>query len=103
MTSCFFHTTEHGLNRAYRISLLFLHNRLKLELHPKKVSIATLAAGVDFLGWVHFFNHRLLRTTAKQRMFRTLQDNVSPATVASYTGMLTHGNTRKIQAQIVQG
>lgn len=78
----------------------FLDNRLRLKLHPKKVSIGTLASGVDFLGWVHFFNHRVLRTTAKQRMFRALQDNPSFETLASYRGMLAHGNTQKIQAQI---
>lgn len=32
----------------------FLRTRLYLELHPDKVSIHTLASGIDFLGWVHF-------------------------------------------------
>jgi hypothetical protein len=27
---------------------------LKLALHPRKVSITTVASGVDFLDWVHF-------------------------------------------------
>jgi retron-type reverse transcriptase len=44
---------------------IFLWERLKLELHPCKVSIATLASGVDFLGWVHFPDHRVLRTVTK--------------------------------------
>src|SRR3989344_1719012 len=35
----------------------FLEERLKLELHPDKVFIKTLASGVDFLGWVHFPDH----------------------------------------------
>ena len=33
---------------------IFLRDRLQIELHPDKVSIATFASGVDFLGWVHF-------------------------------------------------
>jgi hypothetical protein len=44
---------------------IFLWERLKLELHPQKVSIATLASGADFLGWVHFPDHRVLRTVTK--------------------------------------
>ena len=40
----------------------FLKYKLKLELHPHKVSIGTFASGVDFLGWVHFGDHRVLRT-----------------------------------------
>jgi len=30
---------------------LFLREKLKLNLHPNKISISTLASGVDFLGW----------------------------------------------------
>ncbi|MEK7170105.1 MAG: reverse transcriptase/maturase family protein, partial [Patescibacteria group bacterium] len=41
----------------------FLRERLKLSLHPDKVFIKTLASGVDFLGWVHFPDHRVLRTS----------------------------------------
>lgn len=43
----------------------FLKERLELELHPGKIYIKTLASGVDFLGWVNFFDHRILRTTTK--------------------------------------
>ncbi len=43
----------------------FLHDQLGLDLHPHKVRIATLASGIDFLGWVHFPTHRVLRTTTK--------------------------------------
>src|SRR3989344_426924 len=39
---------------------IFLKERLRLELHPNKVSISTLASGVGFLGWVHFPHHRVL-------------------------------------------
>ncbi|MDR3547905.1 MAG: reverse transcriptase domain-containing protein [Candidatus Pacebacteria bacterium] len=79
---------------------LFLQERLKLELHPKKVSIGTLSAGVDFLGWVHFPDHRVLRTTAKRRMLKSLEAYPSPETVVSYRGMLTHGNTHKLSERI---
>jgi retron-type reverse transcriptase len=42
----------------------FLHKRLKLQLHPKKVSIRTLVSGADFLGYVVRQRHRLVRTKA---------------------------------------
>ncbi|MCX6756494.1 MAG: hypothetical protein NTX85_04090 [Candidatus Nomurabacteria bacterium] len=32
----------------------FLNKNLKLQLHPEKVYIKTLASGLDFLGWVHY-------------------------------------------------
>jgi len=54
----------------------FLLNNLKLNLHPDKVSIKTLASGVDFLGWVHFPDHRVLRTVTKKRMLRCSVENI---------------------------
>ncbi len=75
----------------------FLKDKLKLELHPDKVSIATLATGIDFLGWVHFPDHRVLRTTTKRRMLKRIQGNSKPETINSYLGMLGHGNTYKIR------
>jgi len=78
----------------------FLHTQLKLELHPDKLSIETLASGVDFLGWVHFPSHRLLRTATKRRMFRRLEESTSPETLNSYLGLLRHGNTYRIKKRL---
>ncbi len=74
----------------------FLDKNLKLTLHPNKVFIKTLASGVDFLGWINFPNHRVLRTSTKRRMFKGLNKNQSKETKASYYGLLKHGNTYKI-------
>jgi hypothetical protein len=77
-------------DRKWLISLLprirnFLHENLKLELHPNKVSINTLASGVNFIGWVHFPDHRVLRTNTKRRMFRNLHDiSDAEASIVSY-------------------
>lgn len=78
----------------------FLLDRLKLELHPDKVFIKTVASGIDFLGWVHFPHHRVLRTATKHKMFRKIQENNRVEVVASYLGMLTHGNSLKLQRRV---
>ena len=70
----------------------FLEIKLKLNLHPDKVFIKTIASGVDFLGWVHFPKHRVLRTTTKRRMLRNLRKNKDKKTLQSYLGLLEHGN-----------
>lgn len=69
-----------------------LATRLLLELHPKKISLTTFASGVDYLGWVHFNDHRVLRTATRKRMVRAAKNGASDAIIASYEGMLTHGN-----------
>lgn len=78
----------------------FLQDRLLLYLHPKKVSIKTFSSGVDFLGWIHFPNHRVLRTSTKRRMLKNLKNDPKKATIASYKGMLKHGNTHKLWRNI---
>ncbi|MFO0704722.1 MAG: reverse transcriptase/maturase family protein [Candidatus Andersenbacteria bacterium] len=80
----------------------FLTTRLKLSLHPRKLSITTLASGVDFLGWVHFPGHRVLRTSTKRRIVKRLQENYSTGTIASYRGLLSHGNTYKLAHRLDQ-
>lgn len=89
------------LDEIYRCIGIFLYEQLKLELHPNKCSIRTFASGVDFLGWVHFPTHRVLRTATKRRMMRRFAE-VPPdeASCASYLGMLSHGDTHKIQNRI---
>ena len=78
----------------------FLTTTLSLTLHPRKVSITTLASGVDFLGWVHFPTHRVLRTNTKRRMLRNCAGRDNDATVESYRGLLHHGNAHSISRLI---
>lgn len=83
-------------NSLLRIRV-FLHEKLALELHPNKVSIKTLASGIDFLGWVNFTDHRILRTTTKRRMMKRIKESPKPETINSYLGLLGHGNSYKIK------
>ena len=89
-----------SLNSICRYIGIFLRDRLQIELHPDKVSIATFASGVDFLGWVHFPDHRVLRTATKRRMFRNLAEDAPDARVESYRGLLSHGNAQRLIAEI---
>jgi retron-type reverse transcriptase len=78
----------------------FLWQRLRLTLHPDKVFIKTWASGIDFLGWVNFVDHRVLRTTTKHRMFKRVHEHPTAETVASYMGLLSHGNTHSLQERL---
>lgn len=78
----------------------FLNQNLNLSLHPDKVYIKTFASGIDFLGWIHFPRHRVLRTASKKRMFRNLKKNRSNASIQSYKGFLSHGNAHKLSTSI---
>lgn len=79
----------------------FLEERLHLTLHPHKISITTVASGVDFLGWVHFLDHRVLRTATRRRMARRVQGHPTKGTMQSYVGFLGHGNAQRARARIL--
>lgn len=78
----------------------FLSKKLKLILHPDKIFLKTLASGVDFLGWVHFVDHRVLRTATKCRMLRQISEHPTNETLQSYLGLLKHGNGFKVKEKL---
>lgn len=88
-------------DRQYLESLIpkvsdYLNMQLKLSLHPNKLFIKTITSGIDFLGWVHFPYHRVLRTTTKRRMLKNLKYTQKKESLASYLGLLKHGNAYKL-------
>lgn len=94
-------------NKEQLIDLLptiktFLAEELQLTLHPNKVSLLTVAAGIDFLGWVNFPHHQVLRTTTKRGMFRRVQKHPTPETVQSYLGLLKHGNAFRLKKKVLE-
>ncbi len=96
----FFSQDRSELEKLVPIISKFLIKKLKLTIHPKKIFIKTLASGVDFLGWVHFPYHRVLRTNTKNRMFKRLEESQKEETMTSYLGLLKWGNGWKLKEKI---
>ncbi|MBI5071942.1 group II intron reverse transcriptase domain-containing protein [Candidatus Falkowbacteria bacterium] len=91
-------------NREWLLNIVpqikkFLAEELKLTLHPKKIILKTVVSGVDFLGWVCFSDHRVLRQTARRRMLARILENPTQETLQSYLGLLKHGNTLGVRWQ----
>lgn len=78
----------------------FLSSRLNLLLHPNKVSIKTFASGVDFLGWTHFPDYRIVRNTTKRRILKRVYEHPTNDTLQSYLGHLEYGNAYGVQKEI---
>lgn len=76
---------------------IFLHNKLSLHLHPRKISIRKISQGIDFLGYVSLPHYRVLRTRTKRRMFK----RISGQNMTSYLGMLIHCKGIKIKNVIL--
>lgn len=95
---------SHDKNWLTSIVLLvkeFLQTNLKVSLHPNKLFLSTLASGVDFLGWVHFPTHCVLRSKTRQRMMRNIKSSMSEESLQSYLGLIGHGNAVKLREQVI--
>lgn len=97
-----FSENRNCLERQIPLIRDFLFKNLKLELHPQKIFIKTLASGIDFLGWVHFPDHLILRTATKRRMLKRIRTNPAEETLNSYLGLLSHGNAQKLKSIILR-
>jgi hypothetical protein len=75
----------------------FLMIRLKLKLHHDKIHVQTIASGADFLGWVHFPYHRVIRSATRRRMMQRMIVHPTNETLQSYLGLLGHGNTSMLR------
>ena len=90
----------------------FLEKELKLNLHPKKISIRSYRRGIDFLGYVVLPYYRLLRTKTKWRVFRKLErrtvqfkesvisEDSLHQSLQSYLGVLSHANSYQLQENL---
>ena len=104
-------------DKAYLENLIepisqFLHDRLALALHPKKISIRKLHQGIDFLGYVFFGNYRLVRTKTRKRMVKkfkakiaafragTISENALHASLASCIGGLSHADAIQLTEEM---
>jgi len=78
----------------------YLQSDLCLTMHPAKIILKTFASGVDFLGWTHFSDHRVLRKTTEWRMLKRVAEHHSRAIIRSYLGLLSHGNAIKLSKTV---
>lgn len=88
-------------NREYLEKLIpvisrFLSEKLCLKLHAQKISIKSWQQGIDWLGYVSFPYHTILRTRTKRRILR----RVTAANRSSYLGVLSHCRSRGIRTII---
>ena len=52
----------------------FLQEKLKLDLHERKIIVRKYSQGVDFLGYVALPHYRVLRTKTKRRILRKIKN-----------------------------
>ena len=91
---------------------LFLQKKLKLTLHPEKVTIRKYRQGIDFLGYILRPHHRTMRRRTERRLWRRFKqrlidhqhglvsDNSFTTLFNSYSGVISHCNGYRLTQQL---
>ena len=88
-------------DKAYLHSLLadiknYLSNELHLTVKDNYQIFPVYSRGIDFVGYVHYHSHTLLRKTIKKRFARKLSKGCSDLSIASYMGWAKHCNSKNL-------
>lgn len=91
----------------------FLKLNLALELHPQKVIFRRYHQGIDFLGYVVFPHHVLVRAKTRTRVFSKLRNKVRDfkneaiseetlnQSLQSYLGVLANADAYELKADLL--
>lgn len=79
----------------------YLSERLKLEVKDNYQIFPVRSRGIDFVGYVHFHSHTLLRKSIKKRFARMLKRNPRRESIASYTGWTKHCNSKNLLKKLL--
>jgi retron-type reverse transcriptase len=93
-------------NKPYLHQLLseirnYLQGNLKLEVKDNYQVFPVTDRGIDFVGYVFFHTHVLLRKSIKQSFARMLVRNKNPQSIASYRGWAKHCNSKHLLKKLL--
>jgi retron-type reverse transcriptase len=79
----------------------YLNNNLKLLVKKNYQVFPVAKRGIDFVGYVHFHTHTLLRPSIKRRFAKAVSKNKNKATIAAYKGWTKHANTKNLLKKLL--
>jgi len=79
----------------------YLKENLKLELKPNYQIFPVESRGINFLGYVFFQTHTLIRPTIKDEFIKMVKNRFNKQSLASYLGWFKHGNCINLKNKIL--
>lgn len=80
----------------------YLNSHLKLDVKNNYQVFPVEARGIDFVGYVHFHTHTLLRKSIKKRYAAAVKRKKPKSTIASYKGWTLHANCINLNNKLQQ-
>lgn len=79
----------------------YLQDNLQLQVKENYQVFPVDCRGIDFVGYVFFHSHVLLRKGIKQNFARMLARNPNAASIASYNGWAAHCNSKHLLKKLL--
>lgn len=79
----------------------YLNTNLKLEVNKNHQVFPVEKRGIDFLGYVSFHTHILIRKRIKQNFAKAIKNNAPKTTINSYNGWTKHANTKHLLKKLL--
>jgi retron-type reverse transcriptase len=80
---------------------IYLRDKLKLQVKDNYQVFPVKDRGIDFVGYVFFHTHILLRKSIKQSFARMLAGHSNPQSTASYKGWTSHCNSKNLLKKLL--
>lgn len=79
----------------------YLSVNLKLTVKENYQIFPVSARGIDFVGYVMYHTHTLMRKSIKQSFARAVKKNKSASSIASYLGWAKHCNSINLKRKLI--
>lgn len=95
------HKDKDYLHEVLKAIKTYFKQHLKLDVKENWQVFPVAKRGIDFVGYVHFHTHVLLRKSIKQRFARMLKRKPRRASVASYSGWTKHCDSKNLMKKLI--
>jgi hypothetical protein len=92
---------KESLHRLLSEINIYLNEKLKLQVKDNYQIFPVKDRGIDFVGYVFFHTHVLLRKSIKQSFARMVAKNKNPQSIASYKGWSSHCNSKNLLKKLL--
>lgn len=79
----------------------YLEENLRLQLKPNYQVFPVAARGIDFVGYVFFHTHILMRKTIKKNFARAVHKRKPRQSIAAYYGWAKHCNSKNLLRKLL--
>src|SRR5690606_26814062 len=80
---------------------IYFKDQLNLKIKGNYQVFPVVSRGIDFVGYVHYHSHTMLRKSIKKRFARAVTKNKGPESIAAYWGWAKHANTKNLLKKLL--